>query len=269
MPELPEVETVARELRAVLPGKAICSLELFWEKTYESRNRTPLYGQRFKSIGRRGKYLLLNLEKGVLVVHLRMTGQLLVRPKGAEGRHVHDRVCFTLDDDRELVFRDSRKFGRILYVESAEPVLAKLGTDAMAESLTPAHFADMLRGRTMNIKAFLLSQSYIAGLGNIYVDEALFLSGVHPLTAACNVKDPAGLFRHIRKVLQRSIDNMGSTISDYRNTRGNEGMNQRYFNVYGRQGLPCKNCGTSIEKIKVAGRGTHLCPRCQNQGVMK
>ncbi len=265
MPELPEVETVARELRAVLPGRTIRSLDLFWEKTFEKRCTAPLPGRRFQAIGRRGKYLLLNLDQGVLVVHLRMTGQLLVRQSGNGGRHAHDRLRFMLDDGSELVFRDSRKFGRILYVESAEPVLAKLGPDAMAETLTADLFGNMLGKSAMNIKAFLLSQQYIAGLGNIYVDEALFLSGVHPLTAARNVKDPAGLFGNIRQVLQRSIDNMGSTISDYRNTRGNEGMNQRYFNVYGRQGLPCKNCGGPVEKIKVAGRGTHICPRCQKK----
>ncbi len=266
MPELPEVETVARELRAVLPGKKIRSLELYWEKTFEHQDAPPLPGQRFGTIGRQGKYLLLNLDKSVLVIHLRMTGQLLVRRSGQQARHSHDRVRFLLNDGLELIFRDSRKFGRIRHVLSAEPLLRKLGTDAMDQKLTAALFGSMLQKSAMNIKAFLLSQKYIAGLGNIYVDEALFLSALHPLTPAREVSGAEPLFNNIRLVLQRSIDNMGSTISDYRNTKGNEGLNQRYFNVYGRQGLPCKKCGGPIEKIRVAGRGTHICPRCQQRG---
>ncbi|HHM02155.1 MAG TPA: DNA-formamidopyrimidine glycosylase [Caldithrix abyssi] len=265
MPELPEVETVARELRAALPGRAIKSAEVYWNKTFEARSSRKVDGQSVKGVGRKGKYLIVELDAGAMVIHLRMTGQLLIQEKAQEAPHPHDRMSFLLDNGSRLVFRDARKFGRVYLVDEARTIVGKIGTDAMDKALTAGDFAAMLKKSAMNIKAFLLSQKYISGLGNIYVDEALFLSGIHPKTMARNIGRPQNLFDNIRLVLQRSIDNMGSTISDYRNTKGNEGKNQLYFNVYSRRGQSCKRCGQTIEKITVAGRGTHFCPRCQQE----
>lgn len=263
MPELPEVETVVRELRDGLQGRRIERMEALWSKTFQNINGRDVDGQRVRAIGRKGKYILLYLDDQDMIIHLRMSGQLLFTGARSQAPHKHDRLIFDLEGGERLVFRDARKFGRVYLVNEADSHLAHVGMDALDPRMTPSHFRNLLRQSRQGIKAFLLSQKGISGLGNIYVDEALFLAGIHPLTRCVSIKNPHELRTVILGVLTKAIDNMGSTISDYRNTRGNEGMNQHYFYVYGRQGLPCKKCGAIIVKARMAGRGTHFCPECQ------
>ncbi|HGY56821.1 MAG TPA: bifunctional DNA-formamidopyrimidine glycosylase/DNA-(apurinic or apyrimidinic site) lyase [Caldithrix abyssi] len=266
MPELPEVETVARELRAQLLNKRIIKLQVLWPKTYIPLSRKEIEGQSILSVGRRGKYLLIHLDKAVLIVHLRMTGQLLFVSDGAAdepGDHI--RVIFYFSDDSRLLFRDVRKFGRIWFTDKPESVLKNVGPDALDARVDFTYFFEQLQSRRMNVKAFLLAQRFISGLGNIYTDESLFRAGVHPasVTNAIDKKTARALLSEIRQVLKEALDNMGSTISDYRNPQGKKGNFQNYFTVYSRQGLPCKRCAAIIKKEKMAGRGTHFCPECQ------
>ncbi len=269
MPELPEVETVARELRSWLPGKKIQTVEAVWPRSLELRSAGSLEDRSIKGVGRHAKYLLLRLDRGYLVVHLRMTGQLLRYDTfGEMPEDPYIRVVVRFQDGTVLCFRDVRKFGRMYHVNDLNEVIGHVGTDALDEALSAQKFFQMLRSTKMNIKAMLMSQKYISGLGNIYVDEGLFRAKIHPARPADRIssKKAVELFEHIREVLSFAIVNMGSTISDYRDPRGVAGSNQLFFKVYDRAGLPCPDCGTTIEKIRFAGRGTHLCPKCQKKG---
>ena len=266
MPELPEVETVASELRSLIIGKTISRVQILWQKTWQEQNPVPLPGQVITAIDRKGKFIIIHLSASYLVVHLRMTGQLLFRNNGEteeESKHIQVKLFF--DDASALFFKDTRKFGRIIHTGNPGPVLGHLGWDALNPDLTPDEFRKLLAQKKMNIKAFLLSQAYIAGLGNIYADESLFRAGIHPasLTHKIPVKQIGLLFETIRDVLNQAVRNMGSTISDYRDSFGNSGKNQYFFKVYQRQGEACQQCSSLIKKTKVAGRGTHFCPKCQ------
>lgn len=267
MPELPEVETVASELRSLIIGKTISRVQIFWQKTWQEQNPVlPLTGQTITAIERKGKFIIIHLSVSYLVVHLRMTGQLLFRNNGEseeDNKHIHVKLFF--NDETALFFKDTRKFGRIIHTGNPGPVLGRLGWDALNPTLTPAQFRKLLDQKKMNIKAFLLSQAYIAGLGNIYADESLFRAGIHPasMTHKIPLKRIGLLFETIQDVLNQAIRNMGSTISDYRDSFGNSGKNQYFFKVYQRQGETCQQCSSLIRKTRVAGRGTHFCPGCQ------
>jgi len=263
MPELPEVEIVVRELRGQITGKTIQTVQAIWPGSVEQRvDRSPVTGQ-IQRIDRRGKYIIMRLDETVLVVHLRMTGQLLFFDDTRPAVDGHVRAIIYFSDGSCLQFKDVRKFGRMYHLVSEQEVMKNVGTDAL--EMDSGHFRDMLKNSKMGLKAFLLNQKHLAGLGNIYCDEALFLSGLYPGRKANSLSatESGRLFRTIRDVLQAAIDNMGSTISDYRDTKGNKGNNQNYFKVYSRENMPCKHCGTRIKKIKMAGRGTHFCPQCQ------
>jgi len=265
VPELPEVEIVVRELREQITGKKILDIEAVWAKTLVNNCPVPLRGNSVLRVDRLGKYILLRLEQSVIVIHLRMTGQLLFWEKAPLERERHVRAVIHFDDGILLQFKDVRKFGRIYHVCHESEVMQNVGIDALDSRLDIVLFTEMLRGRGLGLKAFLLNQKYIAGLGNIYVDESLFKAGLSPGRSAGSLSagEAVRLYQVIQDVLQKAIANMGSTISDYRDTRGNKGTNQKYFSVYGRYGLPCKRCGSIIKKIKMAGRGTHFCPNCQ------
>ncbi|MGD9898449.1 MAG: DNA-formamidopyrimidine glycosylase [Calditrichaceae bacterium] len=265
MPELPEVETVAVELRSLVTGKVIETVRPFWEKSFQNMSFQPLTGQRIKSIGRKGKYLIFRLSNTFLIIHLRMTGQLVYQNDTNNLSENHLRVKIHFDDGSSLNFKDTRKFGRIYHVDHDESFLENVGRDALDPKMDMKIFKNLLSLSRMSIKAFLLSQKYISGLGNIYVDESLFRAGIHPGTSAAAIPDRrAGeLFLVLQQVLRSAVKNMGTTISDYRDAFGNSGNNQRFLKVYGRQGLPCGVCGTPVKKIKFAGRGTHFCPMCQ------
>lgn len=265
MPELPEVETVVRELRNEIILKTISSYSLFWEKTYVAYISISLTNQQIIKVERKGKYIIISLNKSFLIIHLRMTGKLLFYPIATE-RQKHDRFLLNFTDGSQLVFNDIRKFGRIYHTDQPDKILGKVGIDAIDKHLTSAYFHKMLLSSKKNIKAFLLAQNYISGMGNIYVDEALFCSGISPYTISSNIlkKDAKKLLIVIKEILGFAILNMGTTISDYRDAYGNFGSNQKFLKVYQRTKLPCYECGDMIKRITLAGRSTHYCPTCQN-----
>ncbi len=271
MPELPEVETIARALRHLLINREVASARVLWPRTLASGDTeifaARMAGQRFVDIGRRGKYLICALASGeALVVHLRMSGQLGVVPQDSEtlaGPHV--RAIFELSDGGALVFTDARKFGRIWLVEDVAQVVGKLGPEPLNWDFTAERLAERLRSRRMALKALLLDQTAVAGIGNIYADEALYLSGIHPLRTGASLTDDEIVRLHaaIRTVLNDSIREGGTMLRDYRTPYGAEGAYQRHLRVYQQTDRPCPHCGTPIRRIRVTQRSTHFCPRCQ------
>jgi formamidopyrimidine-DNA glycosylase len=272
MPELPEVETIRGDLERRLTGKRFTGAEVLWPGSVD---RPPadafaqaIVGRRIEGVGRRGKFLILRLDDGSsLVVHLRMTGRLRTHPRDAE-RHRHVRVVLHLDDDTDLHFEDQRKFGR-LYLVAGEAelasVLAKVGREPLEEAFTREAFRDLLAHRHAMLKPLLLDQRMLAGMGNIYVDEALYRAKLHPLRRSDTLTpdEVDRLYDGIVAALQQGIANRGTTLTDYRDAWGTAGRNQEQLLVFRQEGKPCPRCGTPIQKIRVAGRGTHLCPTCQ------
>ena len=273
MPELPEVETIARNLGAgkgnvpSLVGMTVTGAEVFWPRTIAEPDAkafvTLISGQQIKAVSRRAKYLVFTLSDDVLLVHLRMSGDLIVCPAGEPcARHVRMRLM--LDQDWQLDFNNPRKFGRVWLLDDPAAVFARLGPEPFDPALTPDVFYSLLSRRKRQIKPLLLDQEFIAGLGNIYTDEALNLAGIHPLTRADQISASraALLLDSIRRVLEEGIRRNGASI-DWVYQGGDF---QNYFRVYQRTGEPCPECGTPVERIVVGQRGTHLCPRCQSIG---
>ena len=270
MPELPEVETVVRGLREPLIGRRILSMWQDWAATIHSPNPAEfaarIAGQTITGMGRRGKYILIKLEHDTLVIHLKMSGRLYVADTAAEheaDRWVH--VRFELDGERQLRFSDLRKFGRVYLTADVAGLLAHLGPEPFSDDFTLAHLRAGMKGRKRAIKALLLEQEFVAGVGNIYADEALFRAGIHPATGVDRLADDetARLHETIRDALEAGIEHEGASINWYRKPDGEKGESQDHFYVYGRTGLPCRNCGSAINKIRLAQRGTHFCPECQ------
>lgn len=270
MPELPEVETVARSLVSGqglglgVVGRRFAGAKVSWARSIAApsvrRFAQQLAGRQVTGVGRRGKYIRIDLSQGSLLVHLRMSGDLLLgRGPAPLGRF--SRVQMFFDDDVQLSFDDARKFGRIWLLEDAEVVLGNLGPEPFNEALTPAVFHRMLAERNRQLKPLLLDQAFIAGLGNIYVDEALWTAQLHPLQGSQSVdKAAAGkLLRAIRKVLTEGIKRNGASIDWV--YRGGEFQN--YFKAYQQTDEPCPRCGTPIVRMVVGQRGTHYCPTCQ------
>lgn len=275
MPELPEVETVVRGLREPLIGRTIMGMWHDWDKTLHSPSpqefAARVAGQAIYGIGRRAKYILIELEHDVLVVHLKMSGRLYV----AAADDVHDadkwvHVRFDLDGGKQLRFSDVRKFGKVYLTDDPRLLLGHLGPEPLDCSFTLDGFRDGLRGRRRSIKAHLLDQEMVAGIGNIYADEALFRAGIHPNCAAELLTDEdAGLLHQtIRDALLAGIQHEGASINWYRKPDGGKGESQNHFYVYGRMNLDCRNCGATINKIRVAQRGTHFCPNCQPERIL-
>ena len=227
-----------------------------------------LVGRRITALARRAKYLLFSLDSDdVLLVHLRMTGRLLLRPKGAAA-DPYTRVVIGLDCADELRFADVRKFGRLLLLgrAEAEEKLASLGPEPLGEEFSAADMARALGKRKAPVKSLLLDQTLLAGLGNIYADEALFLGGIHPRRRAdtLSAEDWQRLHRAVRRVLAEGIAHRGTSFRDYRDGRGEKGSHQESLNAYHRTGQPCPRCGRPIERIVVGGRSSHFCPACQS-----
>lgn len=258
MPELPEVETVVRSLAPHLTGRTILAAS-FTSRLVTPGNRRKLAarlaGRSIERVSRRGKFIVISLDAGTLAVHLGMTGKLLM--DGPEGAHTHG--VFTLDDG-VLRYDDPRQFGRIEWNPAR---VARLGPEPLEVGCD--EFSARLRKRNSKVKPLLLNQTFLAGLGNIYVDEALFVSGIHPLAIGSRLSAPraARLHQAIREVLSLAIQHRGSSISDYVDADGQRGAFQLLHNVYGREGEQCVTCGSAIRKIVVAQRGTHFCPKCQ------
>ena len=270
MPELPEVETVVRGLREPLVGRRIKSMWHDWERTIHSPSpqefAARVAGQSVRGIGRRAKYILIELEHDVLVIHLKMSGRLYVA--SAEQIHDADRwvhVRFDLDDGKQLRFSDVRKFGKVYLTDDVSSLLRHLGPEPFDRAFTLAGFRNGLKGRRRSIKAHLLDQEIVAGIGNIYADEALFRAGIHPNCMAEQLTDEDADLLHqtIRDALLVGIKHEGASINWYRKPDGGKGESQNHFYVYGRMNLACRNCGAMINKIRVAQRGTHFCPNCQ------
>jgi formamidopyrimidine-DNA glycosylase len=272
MPELPEVETIARTLAPAVIGRRIVGIELIYRPLLRTGRKTlsALAGRRVLGVRRRGKMLLIEIDGGrTLVFHLKMTGQFLFERSGSP-RDKHTRLVIRFDDDKnELRFRDVRKFGFLLCVdgepESACAELSCLGPEPLETSLT--ELAAILKVRRGRVKSVLLDQRRIAGIGNIYADEMLFDARIHPQTPASSLRRPTveRLYTSMRKILSLAIAEKGSTLRDYRDADGNAGSFQESHKVYDRTGEPCMSCGTPIRMIRVGGRSSHFCPRCQRK----
>lgn len=272
MPELPEVETIKRTLSQLIIGKTITDITIYWPKIIKHPDtemfKQLLIGQTFQQMNRKGKFLLFHLDDYILVSHLRMEGKYRVENSSIPiDKHTH--VIFTLDDKEELRYHDVRKFGT-MHVFPKDQVLTEkplnqLGPDPFETACTDEYLFNKFQGTSRVIKTVLLDQTVVAGLGNIYVDETLFLSRIHPLTRANQLtKDEVKRINHYAKVvLQQAIEKGGTSIRSYVDGKGEMGMFQQELFVYGQEEKPCRHCGHPIEKMKVHGRGTHICIKCQ------
>ncbi len=269
MPELPEVETIVRELRHHLVGRRITAVDVRWPRTIAmpaaDELAAQLVGQQIVGTARRGKYLLFPLANGTtLLIHLRMTGQLhVVAAELPLDRHTH--LVFDLDNRQRLIFRDTRKFGRVYLVANAEEVVHDLGPEPLDPDFTPQALNRRLAHRKAPVKSLLLDQRVIAGIGNIYADEILFAAGIDPRRPGSSLQpgDVARIHTMLRQVLAQAIFDRGSSLANYQRPGGGRGQNQERHRVFRRTGLPCPNCGTPIVRIVLGQRATHFCPQCQ------
>ena len=274
MPELPEVETVARDLRRRLlpggggPGPVSTGARVAWTRTLRDEDPDAFIrgvtGRRIEAIGRRGKQLVIDLSgDAFLTVHLKMTGQLFVVPASLPV-DAYERLALSLDDGTELRFRDVRKFGRIgLYLADDDP-FDGIGPEPLDDRFTLKAFRSRIRGRRARLKPLLVDQGFVAGVGNIYADEALWRSKLHPLRSARSLRPPdeRALYRHIREILAEAIVRRGSSIDDYTAPDGDGAMQER-LDVYQHTGEPCRRCGRPIRRIVIGIRATHFCSWCQ------
>ena len=273
MPELPEVESVRRQLEPGLVGRRFEQVRIDdprLVRPYEPAEvAAELEGERVEAVERRGKYLVVRFESGrVLLIHLRMTGSLLCAPSGSLPNDPHRRAVVKLDDGSDVAYRDVRRFGTWLLLEpdETEPYLAaRVGEEPLETLFTAARLGERLAGRRTSLKAALLDQRTLAGMGNIYVDEALWRARLNPLRPAAGLdrNELRRLHRGIRAALEHGLARQGSTLRDYRLPDGSGGSMQEEFRVYGRRDEPCDRCGTVIARTQVAGRTTWFCPTCQ------
>lgn len=270
MPELPEVETIRNKLRRgadgapSLIGMELRGASLLWERTLDTPSPVEflarLPGQRIEEIGRRGKYFIFRLSRDHLLIHLRMSGDLLVE-KQVDPLEKTCRLALFLEDNWRLSFIDTRKFGRVWLVVDPDEVVGNLGPEPLDPDFRPADLFEGLQGRRRQLKPLLLDQHFLAGMGNIYTDEALHLSKLHPRTISNQVtrEQAERLWRSIRQALGEGIQHNGASIDwVYRG-----GDHQNYFRVYGREGEPCYGCGGEVVRTVVGQRGTYFCPVCQ------
>src|ERR671936_1741884 len=273
MPELPEVETVRTGLAPLLTGRCLERVEIRDQRLVQPREpdavAADLRGECIAAVERRGKYLVFRFESGrALLVHLRMTGSVRHVQRGAPVADPYCRAVVRLDDGSDVVYRDVRRFGTWLIVEPGElePYLTeRLGGEPLERAFTSRVLLPQLAKRRAPIKAALLDQRTVAGMGNIYADEALWRASINPLRAARSLEpeEVKRLIRGVKDALRAGIARQGATLRDYSQPDGRGGRMQKEFKVYGRNGEPCDRCGTIIEKTRVAGRGTWFCPRCQ------
>ncbi|WML45625.1 DNA-formamidopyrimidine glycosylase [Neobacillus sp. PS3-40] len=273
MPELPEVETVRKTLKSLILHKQISNITVNWPKIIKKPQEVEqfidaLQGERIVDVGRRGKFLIIYTDKYALVSHLRMEGKYgLFKKEELLDKHTH--VVFHFTDHTELRYKDVRKFGTMHLFkkggEFQEPPLTELGPEPFSEEFTPEYLAKRLAKTERKVKIALLDQKLFVGLGNIYVDEALFRSGIHPerIASSLNSQEIAMLYIEIVNTLREAVEKGGSTIRSYVNSQGIIGMFQHELYAYGRKGEECKKCGTPLVKTVVGGRGTHYCPSCQ------
>ena len=265
VPELPEVETIKNELLPYLIGHPITGVILFWQGIVRQPSAeefcSHLIGQTITGVARRGKYLILGLTSGeALIIHLKMTGSLLVKPPER-----FTRAILHLDGGTELYFRDPRKLGRMWLVEDKNSIVGKLGPEPLEADFSPQILAQRLSNRTAPIKALLCDQSLVAGIGNMYADEALFAAKIHPLRSGKSLSpgEVKRLHRAIQQVLWSAINDKGASVDTYLRPGGELGSAQFQFKVAHRGGQPCPACGTLLQRIPVRNRGSYFCPHCQ------
>jgi formamidopyrimidine-DNA glycosylase len=273
MPELPEVETIRLALEPHVVGRRFERVNINDPRLVRPFEPTAvaaaLEGERVAALDRRGKYLIVRFESGrVLLIHLRMTGSLRHAAAGSLADDPHRRAVVKLDDGSDVAYRDVRRFGtwRLLEPEEVDPYLQqRLGREPLERTFTTRRLAERLEGRKAPLKAALLDQRTVAGLGNIYVDEALWRAELHPLRRAGSLdhEEVARLTKGVREALRAGIRRQGASLRDYSTPDGRRGRMQEEFRVYGREGEPCRRCGTPIDKIRAGGRGTWYCPSCQ------
>jgi formamidopyrimidine-DNA glycosylase len=272
MPELPEVETVRRGLNNRIRGQKIISSKITYARMIQSdlaKFQQFLIGRTILRVNRRGKYLLFDLGDKTLCSHLRMEGKYLLFPSSEVPENKHFHAFFDLSDNQTLVYQDVRKFGTMAILDTAELekffVRKKIGPEPIASDFDLKTFRDKLSGSQKKIKPYLLDQSLVAGLGNIYTDEVLWLAKIHPSELAKNLSPQkiSVLREAIIAILAEGVARGGSTIRSYKNLLGGSGTMQNYLKVYGKTGQRCPRCGSQIEKYKLAGRGTHICSVCQ------
>lgn len=272
MPELPEVENVKNGLTKLIIGKKIMAVDILWNNIIKDPSvevfRRELEGETFREIKRRGKFLLFVLDNYTLISHLRMEGKFRLESSG-QNRTKHTHVIFKLDNNEELRYLDVRKFGRMSLVAHSDlqmhPSLTHLGPEPVENNLLKSHLEHKFKKTSRPIKAVLLDQSIVAGIGNIYADEILFLSGIYPgrLAVDLSEEDIVILHQSILQIMAEAVNSGGTTIRTYSNAYGLEGSYQNKLKVYGKTGEACSRCGHTIEKTKIAQRGTHYCPSCQ------
>ncbi|PIE01832.1 MAG: DNA-formamidopyrimidine glycosylase [Acidobacteria bacterium] len=266
MPELPEVETIRRQLEPSLTHKTIQEIRVFWEKTLSGASQASLspvlQGQVIRRVRRRGKYFVLELDRGFLVYHLRMSGRLYVSPD-AMGEDRWVRLSLTFSDQTHLIFSDTRKFGRVYYDDSLHDLETKLGPEPLKLPVEQWH--ELFARSKTKIKAFLLNQSKLAGIGNIYSDESLFQAEIHPARPADSLTEEESLrlAKAVQERLSTAIQHEGATISWYRKPDGSQGESQKHFKVYGKYGRPCPVCGKELCRTLVSQRTTTFCSHCQ------
>jgi formamidopyrimidine-DNA glycosylase len=273
MPELPEVETYARQLQPYVAGRTVTGIDVLWDRSIAVPSIDELcrrlIGQTVVDVTRRGKYLTFVLSNGDrLLIHLKMSGRVRIDKSGT-ARQPHDRVVFFLDDGLEMRFNDMRKFGRVYLVGGDNPVTGPLGPEPLSADFASSDFAALIHKRSGAIKPLLLNQTFLAGLGNIYTDEALYRARIHPLRRANQLTDEEieALYHAIRDILRLSIESQGTSFDGVYSgaLRETSAKYQSYLQVYGRAGLTCPRCQQLIQRIVVGGRGTHVCPSCQRR----
>ena len=279
MPELPEVETIRLALEPQLVGRRFDRVEITDPRLVRPFEpvavAAELEGERVAAVERRGKYLVVRFESGrVLLIHLRMTGSLRRTAAGSQPDDPYRRAVVRLDDGSDVAYRDVRRFGTWQLFEPGEIdayLAQRLGREPLERGFTAGWLAGRLAGRHTPLKAALLDQRTVPGLGNIYVDEALWLAGLHPLREAgtLDAEEVGRLTKGIKDALRAGIAHQGASLRDYSTPDGRRGRMQDRFRVYGREGEPCPRCGTPIDKIRVAGRGTWYCPDCQRQAASR
>lgn len=269
MPELPEVETVRNELLPHIIGRCVTGVTLFWEGIVRQPSArefcSRLIGQRITGIARRGKYLIVSLSSGDLwIIHLKMTGSLLIGQDSSEPPK-YTRAIIRLDNGTNVFFRDPRKFGVMRLVKDKNSIVGKLGPEPLEADFTPSVLAQRLAKRKAPVKALLFDQGFIAGIGNMYADEALFAARVHPLRSGASLsqEEVEHLHNAIRQVLSSAISNKGASVDTYFRPDGTLGTAHFEFKVAHGAGKTCPACGTPIERIVVRNRGTYFCPKCQ------
>jgi len=269
MPELPEVQTVVNHIRGDLIGKKILGIMPLWKKSLQNFKPKDLSiknkKNRILDVRRRAKFIIIDLGDFIIAVHLRMTGKLYLQEGSAIPKYT--RAIIKLKNSKNLIFDDIRKFGRIYLYKNLIEIDRKLGPEPLEKEFTDEWLYDNLQKRNRNLKALLLDQSFIAGLGNIYIDESLWESGIHPNSISSAISKPKVSLLHnsIQNILIKAIDNHGTTFMSFSFLNGRIGSYTNELKIFGKQGDPCKTCGGLIKKIKVAGRGTHICSTCQKK----